>query len=664
MPRRSSGKDAPPSKVANGSGRGTRSRASRKGGSGGALVFLLCVLIVAGGLYVGRDHLPLPGSKAPQPAESDANDSETPAHVAAVENPTTPPPTAKPAGEEPSGPATAREVVPRDDSLGEELETDVVRTLATLELQQIRGMVRAWRFERAIAELERYLTDAPADDVVRKEAQARLGRVQGFRELRDALIRAIASGPLRGRTVELPGMSVALTLTGADREGLEAQFKSATVRERWTTMSAEARAALFDRAQLTPDQQWSRAELAWTMDEPEQAEQALAALWQADESHRDAITDRVAAARGEQPPFGGYVVYSDGKTRRLVTPDERERLARGLVEYDGQWVTEEDAEHLRKRHVKIDGRWVRATARQLKARGYVQYQGSWYTKSQYALLRQEWKHAWTASGTYWDVRSNVGEEYVAELASTLDQLYEACTRYYQAHIGTLPPVEDEERRLTAFAFAQHTEYADYCKRAGRSADAGLPGITRFSKRLIAVWQWIDDEGTFTRTLANKASRLCWRERFPAPPYWLDRGMAAYFEGFGRDQNTGKLDFHGKSRLRLAKLIKSIRAQQLLPLSELLAIDREDLTDDDARRRVVHAQAWGLVHYCSHAKDPAVREAWSAYLRGVAQGEAPDLKALLGVTDEDDFARDFRNAIRRIKPPSSGWLSGGCKAAIR
>lgn len=533
------------------------------------------------------------------------------------------------------------------------LDLEVTRDLAALELGQIAIDVRAWEFARARTALESELV-AQRDAEIRAVVAGRLEDVKGYEALLARLCARIDGGAFSEATT-LPGMDVALAFTAADATGYQATVGRARVRERWTNLAYRTRWALLDRVAKGAEELWALACLSWEMSAPQLAERAAAKLWLADEGARGKVTLRLERERGESAGLDGYVIH-DGL---LVTPEAKAALERGLVRFRGKWVTPSDRQHLEKNHVQVDGQWTALTEDQMRRRGYVLYKSRWYTAEDYRALRGQWEHAWEHAGSHWLVRTNEGEDRAARLASALDQTSVAFERELSRALGKNLPPSPRDEPLLAYAFAAHDEYREWCRSIGKGDAAGKKGIVRKSDHLIAAWRWIDDDKELLRTLVHRAVTLAWSERFADPPWWLITGLAIGFEGFDLDEAKFTLDFHHAPSQALSTLRLAIANKAVLPLATLCALDVEALADDPAVRKVAPAQCWGLVHFLARSTDPRERTAWAYALAQACQGEPIDLARITG-PDPEDFVRRWRNHVRRIESPHSGWLSGGCK----
>lgn len=130
------------------------------------------------------------------------------------------------------------------------------------------------------------------------------------------------------------------------------------------------------------------------------------------------------------------------------------------------------------------------------------------------------------------------------------------------------------------------------------------------------------------------------------PFWLSEGLATSFETDAPSEPFGPLH---PNEERKASLLKAIESDQLVPLEELVAIGRPDVTDPE-RLVVLYDEAWALFGYLFRYE----REALQRYLadrldrpRGERDGAVLREEFVEAFGDIGSLQRRFDNYLRRL-----------------
>lgn len=138
---------------------------------------------------------------------------------------------------------------------------------------------------------------------------------------------------------------------------------------------------------------------------------------------------------------GEWITLQEGAERQRIKREkfEREQIAKGLVKYKGRWMTPEkkyEREMLAKGLVKYKGKWVTPEEKrkrfeeEQRAKGFVKFMGRWGTPKQV----DKWKKLYTGLTSDFMDRSPKGfEEFIAELFTRMG--YSASTTPYSHDYG-------------------------------------------------------------------------------------------------------------------------------------------------------------------------------------------------------------------------------------
>lgn len=503
-------------------------------------------------------------------------------------------------------------------TIGERAEVTRKLDVARLTLEQIRGFVRAFRFEAVQAELESFA--ARSSGSAQEEAKALARRLALYAALKRELLAQVApGGKLHRSTLPLAAIAdLAPLLVKADADGYELVVKSGTAKGKWSQLPMTARFELLAKLVTTGEQAVTLAELAWDTDDAELAERALAIAWRT-ESLRGKVQELVCRYRSVAKPAGGFDLHEG----RFVTADEKRHLAQGEVLFRGAWVAKGDVEHLAKNHVKVDGKWVPLTAEQMRARGYHELDGAWMTAAELYRRRGEWSHAWEEKTAHYLVRSNHSEHFAKRLAVAAESAHASLTKLFGA-----APKADRPMRL--YAFRTYEDYRSYCEKTNNLGQINAAGFSPSEPETACGYDKLKDEGTLLGTMVHEATHLFFSLAFPGqPPSWLAEGMATYFEGFNADA-SGSLTFHHRPPMRAAQFRLALAEKRVFKLEEMMSSNAGVLINSSAEKALVfYAQCWAFFYYLQQA-DVAQKGKFDAFIAAIAKGEKATLAKALGV----------------------------------
>ena len=105
------------------------------------------------------------------------------------------------------------------------------------------------------------------------------------------------------------------------------------------------------------------------------------------------------------------------------------------------------------------------------------------------------------------------------------------------------------------------------------------------------------------------------------PLWLEEGIATYMEGY-HSYPDGVPKFRPWANLeRYHTLRRAVRADRMIPLTELLRRSPQSfLADGKTRLLVYYAQVWAIVHFLDEGEDGRYRDALRRVLIDASQGK--------------------------------------------
>ncbi len=168
-----------------------------------------------------------------------------------------------------------------------------------------------------------------------------------------------------------------------------------------------------------------------------------------------------AAAQDAANRAKGLVPYQG----RWVTPAEKEALEKGLLKDGDDWVTEDEF-HRRRGESKVDGRWIRVGEAEAKARGAA------LSKELGLTLKVEW-------APHVDF---FHELEPADAKATLEATEKVALAFHRL----LRPGPDDKLdgvRIGLHCFQKAPTYARFCEAFGKEADvASIPGLETWARQ--------------------------------------------------------------------------------------------------------------------------------------------------------------------------------------
>ena len=231
----------------------------------------------------------------------------------------------------------------------------------------------------------------------------------------------------------------------------------------------------------------------------------------------------------------------------------------------------------------------------------------------FALLGGEANAEWTRlRSPNFEFVGDASERQIRHVAQQLEQFREVMVRALpDAAAGSPAPI-------VVIVFANDQSFAPFKPRfQGRPIE--LAGFFQSGQdvNFIAI---NGDLGAFAfRTVFHEYSHYLVSNALGMAPVWVHEGLAELYETF-QERDGGKSAALG---LPLAEHVQELRSRQLIPLSQLMAVDRSSpMYNEGNRRGLLYAQSWALMHYLTFGSE-ARRAQLLRYLTQLRSGGSPE-----------------------------------------
>jgi hypothetical protein len=326
-----------------------------------------------------------------------------------------------------------------------------------------------------------------------------------------------------------------------------------------------------------------------------------------------------------------------------VTEADQEKIAKGLVKFEGQWMKPEQR----------DDR-IRARAQKTQA------------KIADSLAHREWQNRRKLETQHFRFEYTIDPDVIEEFAVLMETYYKVFTQEWgikkPAKMGKLPVnyYHDEDY------FLQVT---------------GMPrGVLGFFRsegdgELHFFYDRLDVEGTID-TMFHETNHYLTYIIDPSIyyPRWINESLAEYYGASQWDSKTKKMSMGHLQEGRIAVLQDAIKKDEWQRLEALMRTSHQAFTADH------YAWGWSLVHfmlgtpkyaknfkkyYLALARDNRLEREPIGPWRGVTPDEqVAAFKRYLGIKDFDAFERDWHDYIRKLEPASAnGYYRAGWLAAM-
>lgn len=144
-----------------------------------------------------------------------------------------------------------------------------------------------------------------------------------------------------------------------------------------------------------------------------------------------------------------------------------------------------------------------------------------------------------------------------------------------------------------------------------------------------------------RSLYHEYTHAFFRYNYRGLPLWLDEGLA---ELYGNTSIEGK---QARVGLPSASELRYLQVNQLLPLDQLVAIDRTSpLYNTNEHAGVFYAESWALVHYLVFSKELQQQDLLNKFLAALDKTDDPIESAKLTFGDLNKFSTNLAGYIRQ------------------
>ncbi len=468
-----------------------------------------------------------------------------------------------------------------------------------LTVAEIEGLVRGYRFSRALDEYGRLLP-LLGSPVRKAEIEARLPEIRGMSGALDKLVAAINEGRLKLET-KLAGL--VLTLVKADDLRFDFTITKGEGKFLWASLGAPVFSEFTGQSALAPEERFGLACLSWDSGQIALATRQFEEAAKPRPDLRPSIDAFVARRRGTAIPEGGFLLFRGC----YVSGDEKAHLEKGLVRYRGEWVTGEVKEKRSRGLILVSGKWVPDQEAELTRRGYLKYKGKWMDREENDGIRSGWADAYVEETAHYRIVTNTNDAFAKDLALLIETAYPEYVKYYDGQEPKLPGKE----KMTLYAFRTYEDYRKHCVEHKAEAQLAAAGYAASDSNVVVGWDKTGNRRQFLQTMAHEAAHLFYFRIAPKarPPSWYAEAMATYFEGFSWDGKAFQFDFLADGRLPYVR--DAIKAGKQIRLADLLRGEALDLINQDTTKALLfYAECWSLNFFLSHTTDTAWRGAYA------------------------------------------------------
>ncbi len=341
-------------------------------------------------------------------------------------------------------------------------------------------------------------------------------------------------------------------------------------------------------------------------------------------------------------------------------------LAKGMVQYQGKWVTKEFADNSEKGMVQYQGKWV-TMEEMYTAKGFVKYHGTWISPLRMKTIekRQEeararskfasdWKNAWVyqTKGGSFEIHSNLSAQLVEEIGIAMEQCYAELARVFSAKAAI--------KQVVIEVYANQEQFREYSAAGGFPVGENVLGYFYYGKGSGIRCFYAGSLDRTLSTLFHECTHLVIHqacgERVEVPT-WANEGLAVFFESADRDEKGMHLQTVPWDRLwQLREIIK--RGE--VSLDSLCS-----LHGAGQYTAIYYPQGWSLIYYLLYAQNgklrPAFEDFYDQLTHGKFDGDGLALfKRSFGV-DPDDLKRKWLDFFAKLEPTTTAELVAACRA---
>ena len=239
------------------------------------------------------------------------------------------------------------------------------------------------------------------------------------------------------------------------------------------------------------------------------------------------------------------------------------------------------------------------------------------------------------------VLGQAGESEARRVATGLEQYHAAFARLlpFERFAPSVP--------TTVIVFRDDREYAPFKPLYRGQIASGVAGYFQPGDEVNYITLAADSDGSraLSSTLLHEYTHLLVNNYFRLAPLWLAEGLAEYYSTARLSNDKKRLTLGRPSRQRE----QALRAQSLLPLAELFAVNNESPHYfEQAKRGLFYAQSWALVHYLLNGGSGGARRGQLAHFLALLSEGTPDREAFRRAfeTDLEGMAAELSTYVRR------------------
>ena len=223
--------------------------------------------------------------------------------------------------------------------------------------------------------------------------------------------------------------------------------------------------------------------------------------------------------------------------------------------------------------------------------------------------RADWTRLRSANFTF---VGDASERQIRRVAQQLEQFREVMVRALSS-TGAASPAP-----IVVIVFANDRSFAPFKPRfQGKAVEVAGFFQSGQDVNFIAVNGDLDMNAV--RTVFHEYSHFLVSGTLGAAPVWVHEGLAELYETF-QERDGGKSALLGVAP---PELVEELRSRGLIPLQQLMAVDRSSpMYSEGNRRGLLYAQSWALMHYLTFGSE-ARRAQLLRYLTSMRGGVSPD-----------------------------------------
>lgn len=361
-----------------------------------------------------------------------------------------------------------------------------------------------------------------------------------------------------------------------------------------------------------------------------------------------------------------------------VTPKQKEQIeeqkeaedyrAKGMVKYKGEWVLESDLEKIKQGYVRWEDpasgkvEWVSPEDKAKLDKGLVKYQGNWYSKEEAEALEKglfkiegnyidkdaaneyhsTWEKAWELESEHYRIVTNRDYDYTMQVLEKAEKAYAAMKDFF----GDEPDLKG--KKLNIYMFKTPDEYNQF----GRQNAGGDEGwrqslfggfyAAEHPDAPAAVYSFFDEANRFDWTEYHLYHALAVQYIAKVQPNittaWIKESIIAYFQFF--------VHYNWALRERWGSYLIGNR---FLPFDRFTALT--GLSNDPnigfyvGGDRPQHQAMGGLlILYLTKAGPTEYHEKFQEFLKRMKRGGS----------DADTFARIFK--MKKLEADFQEWIN--------